>query len=513
MSFTRVSSKFITRTFGFFCVLLAAPALAQGEASAQHFQPSIGPGNFLAIDGARISDETPFSLGVMLNYSSSPYRLACEPPICSGQETLDVVRHMYTTDITGAVMVLPRLQLGLRLPVSHVLGDEVEGNRLVAAAFGDPTLEAKWRMVGEVDSPVVLGLAAHGSAPLGHAMAEGSYIGNSSFTGGLRAIADFRFGAWGLAANVGGIFRETVEVGEAEVGSALRYGGAIAYHFSRRVRLVGESVVHQYLDEAGGQLIEADAALQFRPSIQPVTITLGGGAGFNEDFGSPVGRVILGLRFDTHTISQTFGRSAPPPEPAIRRVSTEPAEETKPEPAPVRTEPAAEQVETTTAEVAQTPAPKPAPRPQPKPEPAPAVAQAPVAPPPRPQPPPAAAASRTRNDRDIIVNTRVYFLFNSYELRADAYPKLDELARAILANPDLGTIEVAGHADNIGPDEANQFISERRAQVVADYLVGKGVPRHRLRTRGYGADRPEAENDTVQGRAKNRRIQLHTTGR
>lgn len=511
MRTSRVSFK--ASVLGCLVALLALPAFAQEEVSAQHFQPAIGPGNFLAVDGARVSDETPFSLGVMLNYSRSPFRLTCEPPLCSEQENLDVVRHMYTTDILGSMVVLPRLQLGLRLPVSHVLGEGIGGNELVAAAFGDPTVEAKLRAVGDVDSPVVLGLAAHGSAPLGHAMAEGSFIGNSSFTGGLRAIADLRFGRWAFGANVGGVFREAATLGGEELGSALRYGGAIAYQLGRRVRVVGESVVHQYLGDAASNVIEADAALQFRPSVQPVTITLGGGAGFSEDFGSPVARAILGVRFDTEIIARTFGRAPTEPEPAVRTVSTRPAETPKAEPepapqqaapAPAKTEPVVEKTQEATAEATRAPAPALAPAPTPAPTPA--VARSTPAPTP-------VAARRSNDDLQLIVSTRVYFEFNSFELRPDAFPKLDELARAILDNPDLGVVEVAGHADSVGTDEANAYVSQRRAEVVANYLVGKGVPRNRLVTRGYGANRPEADNETPSGRAKNRRIQLRTMGR
>ncbi len=108
------------------------------------------------------------------------------------------------------------------------------------------------------------------------------------------------------------------------------------------------------------------------------------------------------------------------------------------------------------------------------------------------------------------MDTRVYFTFNSFDLRPDAYPALDKLARAILERPDIGIIEVAGHADSVGPREANLHISRKRAEVVADYLVSKGVPRSRLVTRGYGAERPVTSNETPSGRAQNRRIELKT---
>ena len=500
-----------TRALGAACLLASASALAQGEVSVQHFQPAIGPENFLSMDGARISEETPFSLGVMVNYSSSPFRLPCEAPLCSAEERLDVVRHMFTTDVMGAATLGSRLQLGLRIPVSHVRGDGL-GQEIVAATFGDPALELKWRALGEVTSPFVLGLAVHGSAPLGHAMQEGTYIGNSSFAGGVKAIADLRLGRWALAANVGAIFREAMTVQGEEIGSALRYGGAVAYHISRRVRVLGETVVHTNLTESGGNVVEADAALQFRPSVQPVTFTLGGGAGFGDRFGTPVARAIVGVRFDTGSIEATARRTRPT-EPAVRTVSTRPApaqegEERKAEEARPQTpvEEASRQTEQATAKAAE------APRPVQRQETA--VAKAETA------PRPASATVAPQSTRGVpeevmrrILETRVYFEFNSWELHPDSYRTLDELARLILAHPELGSLEVAGHADNVGPREANEYVSRMRAQVVADYLASKGVPRNRLVIRGYGSNRPEADNETSWGRARNRRIELKTLGR
>lgn len=508
-----------TGALGAACLLGAAPALAQGEVSVQHFQPAIGPENFLSVDGARISDQTPFSLGVMVNYSSSPFRLPCEAPLCSDEERLDVVRHMFTTDILGAAALGSRLQLGLRIPFSHVRGDGL-GDAIVAATFGDPSLELKWRALGAMDSPFVLGLAAHGSAPLGHAMQEGTYIGHSSFTGGVKAIADLRLGRWALAANVGALFRESMTVQGEEIGSALRYGGAIAYNISRRVRVLGETMVHTNLAESGGSVVEADAALQFRPSIQLVVFTLGGGAGFGDRFGTPVARAIVGVRFDTGSLEATARRSQPAESP-IRTVSTRPAstqerEEPKAEQPQAPVEEVSRQAEEATAKAAEPP--RPARREEPVRREETTVAKAEPTP-----PPPARPASTTitpQSSRGVppevvrrIAEARVYFEFNRWELRPEAYATLDELARLLVAHPELGTLEVAGHADNVGPREANEHVSRMRAQVVADYLVGKGVPRNRLVIRGYGSDHPEADNETSWGRARNRRIELKTLGR
>ncbi|MBW2174099.1 MAG: OmpA family protein, partial [Deltaproteobacteria bacterium] len=64
------------------------------------------------------------------------------------------------------------------------------------------------------------------------------------------------------------------------------------------------------------------------------------------------------------------------------------------------------------------------------------------------------------------------------------------------------------HTDNVGTQENNQALSQRRADAVMGYLVGKGIAEDRLSAMGYGFSKPIASNDTAEGRAKNRRVQL-----
>lgn len=70
------------------------------------------------------------------------------------------------------------------------------------------------------------------------------------------------------------------------------------------------------------------------------------------------------------------------------------------------------------------------------------------------------------------------------------------------------TIEVAGHTDNTGDAEANQALSQTRAQAVYDFLTGKGIAAGRLNPKGYGQTKPIDSNDTEEGRQKNRRTEF-----
>ena len=101
----------------------------------------------------------------------------------------------------------------------------------------------------------------------------------------------------------------------------------------------------------------------------------------------------------------------------------------------------------------------------------------------------------------------VYFEFDSSALDMRSNNILDRAANILNNNQEID-VEVAGHTDSVGTDNYNQGLSERRANVVKDYLVNKGVKEARMTTRGYGESEPVADNSTDEGRAKNRRTEL-----
>jgi OOP family OmpA-OmpF porin len=101
----------------------------------------------------------------------------------------------------------------------------------------------------------------------------------------------------------------------------------------------------------------------------------------------------------------------------------------------------------------------------------------------------------------------VNFDNNEAVLRLDAYPILDEAVKGLKVWGDVD-VEVAGHTDSVGTDEHNLELSQRRAEAVRAYLIGKGISADRLVAKGYGEAQPVADNDTEEGRFKNRRVEL-----
>ncbi|MBB3330555.1 OOP family OmpA-OmpF porin [Halomonas campaniensis] len=107
----------------------------------------------------------------------------------------------------------------------------------------------------------------------------------------------------------------------------------------------------------------------------------------------------------------------------------------------------------------------------------------------------------------VTLQSDVTFAFDSSELRPGAAAELNQVANTLRNNPEVRVI-IAGHTDSVGSNEYNQGLSQRRADSVRDYLVSQGVANGRMRTVGYGEERPVATNETDEGRAMNRRVEI-----
>lgn len=101
----------------------------------------------------------------------------------------------------------------------------------------------------------------------------------------------------------------------------------------------------------------------------------------------------------------------------------------------------------------------------------------------------------------------VTFATNQSNLDSRFLPVLDDVAR-VLQEYDRSMVDVIGHTDSSGGDAINQPLSERRASSVASYLIDRGVIRERLYVAGNSSRNPIADNSTVDGKAKNRRVEI-----
>lgn len=107
----------------------------------------------------------------------------------------------------------------------------------------------------------------------------------------------------------------------------------------------------------------------------------------------------------------------------------------------------------------------------------------------------------------ITLSGSVLFASGKYELLPIAQSKLDEVAKA-LKEQGYKSIVVEGHTDSRGSDSANLVLSERRADSVRAFLVSRGIESSKITSQGIGEARPIASNDSAEGRANNRRVEL-----
>ena len=117
--------------------------------------------------------------------------------------------------------------------------------------------------------------------------------------------------------------------------------------------------------------------------------------------------------------------------------------------------------------------------------------------------------SETDNGQAILVNLPdgVTFATDSSAVSPTFRATLDQIAQSLRDYPN-SLIDVYGHTDSTGSDQYNQSLSERRAKAVSDYLTSRGVSASRVRWQGFGETQSIASNDTIDGRSRNRRVEI-----
>ncbi len=111
-------------------------------------------------------------------------------------------------------------------------------------------------------------------------------------------------------------------------------------------------------------------------------------------------------------------------------------------------------------------------------------------------------------EKGRVATQGILFATGSAELAPESTPTLKEIGQMLKDHADL-SLTIEGHTDNVGSAEANQALSEKRAAAVKAYIVSTfGIADSRLESKGFGASKPAASNDTPEGRQQNRRVEL-----
>jgi outer membrane protein OmpA-like peptidoglycan-associated protein len=134
----------------------------------------------------------------------------------------------------------------------------------------------------------------------------------------------------------------------------------------------------------------------------------------------------------------------------------------------------------------------------------------PVMPPPVVEKPVAPPPPKTEvTNEEIKLKEKVEFETDSAKLLPSSTPLLDEVVTVMKQHPEIEHVRVGGHTDSTGDKAHNVKLSDDRAASVKQYLVDHGIAADRLASKGYGESRPIADNKTEEGRAQNRRVDIH----
>ena len=108
----------------------------------------------------------------------------------------------------------------------------------------------------------------------------------------------------------------------------------------------------------------------------------------------------------------------------------------------------------------------------------------------------------------IDINEKIQFELDKAEILQASHGLLDEIVDVLKKNADIKKVDILGHTDSDGTDAYNQDLSDRRAKAVLQYLVSHGIEGKRLTARGLGEAKPIADNETADGKEKNRRVEF-----
>ncbi|MFN7699703.1 MAG: thrombospondin type 3 repeat-containing protein [Deltaproteobacteria bacterium] len=342
LSIARLASSLVASA----CLLpLLAPASAEAqgvvleEPSANRFYASPG-GGFLMVDGSEVSGELQPYFGAMADYAHRPMTLDNVRALTGTGEPrnddLDVVGGMTTLQLSGALALFDRVQIGLNVPiVLHTFGASYEWTepgcnppdcdpptpmRIYrfrggdGATVGDPRLHVLVNILDPDDaSGFGFGIAGWATAPLARAILPGRYAGDPNFAAGGHLIFSFRVEHFRTAINLGGAYHQNAEITLREdyEGSArtpeMTWGAAAQYDFDEiwgvLAEIAGATTFGLVYDNEAPTELRAAAVAR----LGDFNVRLGAGAGLAYAIGVPIFRVLGDISYAPRPSHDTDG--------------------------------------------------------------------------------------------------------------------------------------------------------------------------------------------------------------
>ncbi len=443
-------------------VALAATGAGAQSASfaVDHFHPGGGAFDVLGVWSPETAGNFDWRGSVYTSYARDPLRLvALEHP-----DQVQLLRGQSMLHLGGSVGFLDRFEVGAVLPIAvaqssngaPMLGGAVSGP-VASGGMGDLRVLPKARLLSL--GGFVLGAAAPFTLPVGR---QDAYLGAGAPTLTPTVLAELQdVLPVRLLANVGVAVRGGRSLGNLNVSSAFTYGLGAELPFAVRGQpLAALATLSGEADLQRGGAVERPLELMGAirwSGLRGLDVLVGGGPGLTAGYGTPAYRLFFALSFSP----QLLGSRRPPP--LVPVFAADP-----PRPAPVLT----------------------------------LVA---------PQPP--ILFSRTlelaRIEEDHVeLLAPVLFARSRDVLLPQSRAVLDAAVSVLEKHPELSLVRIEGHTDGHGKADYNLGLSKRRAKAVRLYLMKHGIGADRLQSDGFGSSRPIASNDSTEGRARNRRVEM-----
>jgi OOP family OmpA-OmpF porin len=110
-------------------------------------------------------------------------------------------------------------------------------------------------------------------------------------------------------------------------------------------------------------------------------------------------------------------------------------------------------------------------------------------------------------NKEGFIALYINFETGKADIKPESQNIVEQIVEMLKQNPDL-KVSIEGHTDNVGSDKSNQTLSENRAKSVMNALIKQGIDKTRLSSKGWGSSKPLVANDTEEGKAKNRRVEI-----
>ncbi|PTL81496.1 OmpA family protein [Vitiosangium sp. GDMCC 1.1324] len=530
-------------------VSVPVAAQAQNDLSrsfvVERFQPQPGRDDVLGVQSARIPEHLSYSARLFADYANQPLRLVSSEN--SRYQRLLVGGQTYLT-LAGSVALFDRFEIGAALPVmvyqstspAGIVDPQLQAG-IPTAAPSDLRLSVKTGLVRSEDFGLALSLPfSFPTAP------KDSYLGGGSVTFNPTLVGEWR-GPRGsaLMANAGVFFGRPQQFLNLHLGTALTYGVGGKVDLVPRWKL---SLLSTLAGEVGLSKVSVPTSplellLALRWGfVKDLEMTLGGGPGLTNGFGTPRYRLLAALSYAPSSTPRpaqpaptpivTAPPPPPPPPPLVahddegqvlagKSITLDllkndeglPGESLRVAEVATASGGLAEITpegtlrytakgdfsgrDTFTYRVAGNPERS-------------ATAtvvmnvQAPPPPPPPPAPPKVVVVEKGK----LRTLEKVYFATAKDNVIPESERILDQVASVLETNPDIKKLRIEAHTDSAGKASYNKDLSERRAKWVRVYLIQKGISAERLDSAGFGMTKPIDTNDTAEGRANNRRVEF-----